>query len=70
MENKQKEDRYQFTIILDKLPVDTKAANIEEALKQAEFKFKAVELIDSKDYDKFGIESPLTLIRGNRHKPQ
>jgi len=69
MESPKKVDPYQFTIILDKLPAETTVANIEEALKATSFNFKAVEKIDHKDFDKFGIESPLSLARNNRLKP-
>jgi hypothetical protein len=43
-------------MILGKMPNDTTAAQIEEAIKTSTFKFKSVQEINKDDYEKFGIE--------------
>ena len=68
--DQQKPESHKFTIILDKLPLDIQKQEIEEALKVANFCFKEVLKIETKDYDKYGIESVLVHARNARFKKQ
>ena len=57
------ENQQLFTIVLDKLPQETTEQQIEDALKISSFKYSRVARILQGDFEKFGIESQLTLSR-------